>query len=154
MDIVRNDLKVKKRRKQIAFGVAGAVVVLLGTLGLSRLEPAAPNVERTTVWLDTVKRGEMLREVRGPGTLVPKEIRWIAAETNARVERIVVKPGAIVEPGTVILELTNPEVDDQLLAAQAAAAAAKADLAAKKVNLESQHLDMRANLATVEADAE
>src|SRR6188768_2895864 len=111
MDIHRADLKVKKRRKQIAIAVVAGVVVLGGILGLARLEPAAPSVERSSVWLDTVKRGEMLREVRGPGTLVPKEIRWIAAETNARVERIVVKPGALVEPDTVIVELTNPEVE-------------------------------------------
>src|SRR5438045_7007478 len=142
MDIVRNDLKKLKQRKRIVIGAVAAVVVLLGILGLSRLEPAAPSVERSSVWLDTVKRGEMLREVRGPGTLVPKEIRWIAAETNARVERIVVKPGATVEPNTVILELSNPELQDQLLAAKSAVNAAQADYSAKKMSLESQQLDL------------
>jgi HlyD family secretion protein len=111
-------------------------------------------VESASVWRDTVKRGEMLREVRGPGTLVPKEIRWIAAETSARVERIVVKPGAIVEPDSVLIELSNPELEDQLLAAKAALAAAQADYAARQVDLESQMLNQRANLAQVEADAE
>lgn len=154
MDIQRADLKSKKRRKQIALGVVAGVVVLGGILGLARLEPAAPSIERSSVWLDTVKRGEMLREVRGPGTLVPKEIRWIAAETSARVERIVVKPGALVEPDTVIVELSNPEVEDQLLAAKSAVAAAQADYTAKQVQLDSQALDQRANLATVEADYE
>ena len=154
MDIVRNDLKLKKRRKQIILGGIAVVVVGLGTLGLARLEPAAPSVDRSTVWLDTVKRGEMLREVRGPGTLVPKEIRWIAAETTARVERIVVKPGARVEADTVILELSNPELQDQLLAARTQVSAARADLTARGVNLDSQLLDMQANLATVESEAE
>ncbi len=154
MDIQRSDLKIKKRRKQIALAVVAGVVVLGGILGLAKLEPAAPSVERSSVWLDTVKRGEMLREVRGPGTLVPKEIRWIAAETNARVERIVVKPGALVEPDTVVVELSNPEVEDQLLAAKSALAAAQADYTAKQVTLESQALDQRATLAAAESDYE
>ncbi len=120
MDIQRTDLKLKKRRKQIIYGAIGAAVVLIAGVVIARLEPAAPRVERGTVWTDTVKRGEMLREVRGPGTLVPKSIRWIAAETDARVERIVVKPGAQVQPDTVIIELSNPVVQDQLAAAESA----------------------------------
>ena len=154
MDIQRTDLKVKKRRKQIAIGAIAAAVILFGTLGLAQLEPAAPSVEQSTVWLDTVKRGEMLREVRGPGTLVPKAIRWIAAETNARVETIVVKPGAVVEPDTIILELSNPEVDEQLLAAKTQLAAAEADLVARRVDLEGQLLTQRGTVAQVEADYE
>jgi HlyD family secretion protein len=154
MDIQRADLKEKKRRKQMMLGGI-AVAALLGLVILvMRLEPAAPSVESASVWRDTVKRGEMLREVRGPGTLVPKEIRWIAAETSARVERIVVKPGASVAPDTVLIELSNPELEDQLLAAKAALAAAQADYAARQVDLESQMLNQRANLAQVEADAE
>jgi len=154
MDIKREDLKIKKRRKQWLFGAVVAVLVLGATLGAARLKPAAPLVERSSVWLDTVKRGEMLREVRGPGTLVPKEIRWITAETNARVERIVVKPGAQVHPGTVILELSNPEVQEQLASAQAAVAAARADNAAKKMTLENQVLDQKANFAQFQSDYE
>jgi HlyD family secretion protein len=154
MDIQRSDLKLKKRRKQIALGALGGVVVLLGVLGLSRLEPAAPAVDKSSVWTDQVKRGEMLREVRGPGTLVPKAIRWIAAETAARVERIVVKPGAIVGADTVILELSNAEVDEQLLAAKAALTAAEADYTATRVDLENQLLDQQANVAQTEADYE
>ena len=154
VDIQRADLKQKKRRKQIVIGAIAGAVVLLGTLGLAQLEPAAPSVEQSTVWLDTVKRGEMLREVRGPGTLVPKAIRWIAAETNARVETIVVKPGAVVEPDTVILELSNPEVDEQLLAARTLLAAAEADLVARRVDLEGGLLTQRGALAQVEADYE
>lgn len=154
MDIQRADLKIKKRRKQIALGSLGAL--LLAGLGLwvATLDAAAPQVERETLWLDSVKRGEMLREVRGPGLLVPKEIRWIAAETPARVERIVVKPGAVVTPDTVILELGNPEVQEAQLAAQSALVAAEADLAAQRMALESQQLDQKANFAAVEAEYE
>lgn len=154
MDIQRNDLKLKKRRQRIIYGVAGGVAVLVAGFFIARLEPAAPSVERGTVWTDTVKRGEMLREVRGPGTLVPKAIRWIAAETDARVERIVVKPGAQVEAGTVILELSNPVVEDQLAAARAEFVAAQASYVARESELESQLLDQRANLAAVQADYE
>ena len=154
MDIARPDLKAKaqKRRLVIIAGVVGALAV--AGIALARLPAAAPKVARNSVWIDTVKRGEMLREVRGPGTLVPKEIRWIAAETNARVERIVVKPGANVEPNTVILELSNPELQDQLLAAKSAVNAAQADYSAKKMSLESQQLDLDAAASTAEADFE
>jgi HlyD family secretion protein len=154
MDIRREDLKVKKRRKQWIVGTVIGLLVVGATLGAARLKPAAPLVERSSVWLDTVKRGEMLREVRGPGTLVPKEIRWITAETNARVERIVVKPGAQVKADTVILELSNPEVQEQLAGAQSAVAAARADNAAKKMSLENQVLDQKANFAQVQSDYE
>jgi HlyD family secretion protein len=118
MDIQRTDLKKQAQRRRAAL-IAGAViaVVALGAF-VSTLDPAAPSVASASLWTDTVKRGEMLREVRGPGTLVPKEIRWIAAETAARVERIAVKPGALVEADTVILELSNPELIDAKLAAE------------------------------------
>lgn len=154
MDIQRTDLKLKKRRKQMLWGGLGLVAIVgLGTW-LATLDAAAPQVQRESLWLDSVKRGEMLREVRGPGLLVPKEIRWIAAETPARVERIVVKPGAVVQPETVILELSNPEVAETQLAAQSELVAAEADLAAQRMTLESQLLDQKANLAGVEADYE
>jgi len=154
MDIRREDLKVKKRRRQLMIGAGVAVALLAATVGVARLKPAAPQVERASVWLDTVKRGEMLREVRGPGTLVPREIRWITAETPAHVERIVVKPGAQVQADTVILELSNPEVQEQLASARAAVAATRADNAAKKMTLENQVLDQKANFAQVQADYE
>lgn len=154
MDIQRIDLKQRKRRRQALWIGGGLLAAIIAGIGISRLEPAAPGVDRSSLWMDTVKRGEMLREVRGPGTLVPKEIRWIAAETSARVERIVVRPGAMVEPDTVILELSNPEVVDLQLAAQSALVAAEADYMARRMTLESQLLDQRANLAGVEADFE
>lgn len=154
MDVARPDLKQKKQRKRLILGAIAGGVALLGIVGLARLEPAAPKVEAASVWTDVVKRGEMLREVRGPGTLVPKEIRWIAAETNARVERILIKPGATVQPDSVVLELSNPEVDEQLLAAQSAVAAAEADYTATRVQLENQLLDQEAMVAGTEADYE
>jgi HlyD family secretion protein len=154
MDIARPDLLNKKRQRQRWMIVAAVAGVALLALGASRLQPAAPSVQKSTVWTDTVKRGEMKREVRGPGILVPKEVRWIAAETTARVERIVVKPGAIVTPETIILELSNPEVLDAVLAARAALTAAQADYAARRMTLESTQLDQKATTASIEGDYE
>ena len=154
MDIQRTDFATIKRRRQIGLGVFGAVAVIALGGFVAQLDPAAPKVPRESLWLDTVKQGEMLREVRGPGTLVPKEIRWIAAETAARVDRIVVKPGASVDADTVILELSNPDAVEAQLQAEAAHTAAKADYLARQMTLESQLLDQRANLAGFEADFE
>ena len=154
MDIARPELKQRKRRRQVVIGGAILLALVAAAAGLMALGPAMPSVERSSVLVDTVKRGELLREVRGPGTLVPKEIRWIAAETSARVERVLVKPGAQVEPDTVILELSNPEVDDQLLAATAALTAAQSDLAAKRTELKSRLLDQQAAEAQARTDYE
>lgn len=154
MDIQRTDLKQKARQRRMLWIAAGVAATIALGVAVASLDPAAPSVSRASLWTDTVKRGEMLREVRGPGTLVPKEIRWIAAETSARVERIVVRPGARVEADTVILELSNPEVIDLQLAAESALKAAEADYTARRMSLESQLLDQRANLAGVEADYE
>jgi HlyD family secretion protein len=154
MDIARPELKKKKRRRQYVIGAAIAACLLVAVAGLAALGPAIPSVERSSVLVDQVKRGELLREVRGPGTLVPKEIRWIAAETAAHVEHIVIKPGAIVKPDTVILELSNPEVDDQLLAATTAVTAAQSDLAAKRTDLNSKLLDEQSQYAQAKSDYE
>lgn len=154
MDIARPDLKQQRQRRRMFAGSLIGLAVLLAGIFIARLEPASPQVDRQSVWIDTVKRGDLLREVRGPGTLVPKEIRWIAADAAARVERILVRPGAAVEPDTLILELRNPEVDDQMLAARAAYEAARADLEARRIQLLSQVLDQQANLAAVQADHE
>lgn len=154
MDIARPELKQRKRRRQLIIGGAISLLVVAAGAGLAALGPAMPSVERSSVLIDTVKRGELLREVRGPGTLVPKEIRWIAAETSARVERIMVKPGAAVQADTVILELSNPEVDDQLLAAKAALTAAQSDLAARRTDLNSRLLDQQSSQAAATADFE
>ncbi|MGA9341022.1 MAG: HlyD family efflux transporter periplasmic adaptor subunit [Rhodanobacteraceae bacterium] len=154
MDIARPELKKRKRRRQMLIGGAIAVVLIVGGIAIARLGPAVPSVERSSVLIDTVKRGELLREVRGPGTLVPKEIRWIAAETDARVDRILVRPGAKVEPDTVILELSNPTVQDHLLTAKAAVTAGEADLTAKKLELKSHLLDEQSAHAQANSDYE
>ena len=154
MDIARPELKKKKRRRQYVIGGAVAACLLVAVAGLAALGPAIPSVERSSVLVDQVKRGELLREVRGPGTLVPKEIRWIAAETAAHVEHIVIKPGAIVKPDTVIIELANPEVDDQLLAAKTAVTAAQSDLAAKRTDLNSKLLDEQSQHAQAKSEYE
>src|SRR5437868_9820972 len=111
MDIQRPSNARAKKIKRIAY-VTLAVLLCMGvTLALSRLKPAAPSVDGSTIWPDTVKRGPMLREVRGLGTLVPEEIRWIPANTEGRVEKIVVRPGTQVKADTVILELSSPELE-------------------------------------------
>src|SRR5262245_66255582 len=97
-----------KKIRRILYGISALVVIVLITVAVSRLQPAAPSVDRATVWIDTVKRGPMLRQVRGSGTLVPEEIRWIPATTQGRVEKILLRPGAPVAPDSVILELSNP----------------------------------------------
>jgi HlyD family secretion protein len=152
MDKPRPDLSRKRRTRRIMLGGAGLAAVLLITLGLSRLAPAAPQVEKGSVWIDTVKRGPMLRQVRGLGTLVPEEIRWIPATTEGRVERIVVQPGATVKPDTVILILSNPELELQALDAESLWRAAEAQYVELKVRLESQRLDQKAAAARVQAE--
>jgi HlyD family secretion protein len=133
--------------------VTGGVIVLgLATLGLSHLQPAAPTVERATVWIDTVKRGPMLRQVRGVGTLVPEEIRWIPAETEGRVEKILTHPGTAVQPNSVILELSNPELTLAAMSAESEARAARAGLTQLRVALASQRLDQQAVAARVQAE--
>src|SRR5215510_6823352 len=118
MDIARpSNLKKKRIRQGIYAGVALLVVALV-SVGLSRLKPAAPTVERAVVWPDTVKRGNIKREVRGLGTLTPEDIRWIPATTAVHVEKIVLRPGTPVKKDSVILELTNPQLDQQLMDAQ------------------------------------
>jgi len=153
VDIARPAIIARQRRtRRITYGAAAAVAVLLITLGLSRLKPAAPSVDRGTLVIDTVKRGGMLRQVRGLGTLVPEELRWIPAATEGRVERIVVQPGSTVSPDTIILELSNPELEMQALDAESQLRAAEAQHAELKVRLESQHLDQEAAAASVQAD--
>lgn len=153
MDIARPDLADRRRRRNIAVAVAVLVATAGLGLGLSRLEPAAPGVERSTVWIDTVRRGEMLREVRGLGTLVPEEIRWLPAASEGRVERIVLQPGSPVEPDSVILELSNPELTVAARNAEGQARVARAQLTELRVRLEGQRLDQRAALARAESAA-
>jgi HlyD family secretion protein len=154
MDIARPELKRKKRNKTIAATAAVVTVTASLLIALLRLEPAAPAVDRATVWLDTVQRGEMVRRVRGPGVLAPSEIRWIAATTEARVDRVVVQPGAAVEADTVLVEMSNPALEQQVLEARSEVIAAEADFAALRVQLQGQVLDQRSTLAEIRAESE
>jgi len=154
MDIRRTDTEERtKRRRAIAFGGVLAAA-LLAVLVVTQFDLTIPTVPRSSVWVDTVRRGEMLREVRAPGVLVPREIRWVAAQTGARVERILVRPGAVVGKDTVIMELSEPELLDRHLAASAEFAAAEADLVAHQMSLESQLLDYRTALGSLQAEHE
>src|SRR5258708_7643859 len=143
----------RKRIRQLSYA-GGALALLLVTLGLSRLKPAAPSVDRSGVLIDAVKRGPMLREVRGLGTLVPEEVRWIPAAAEGRVERILIYPGSMVKADSVILELSNPELELQALDAESQARQAEASYTELKVRLQSQALDQKAAAARVQADYE
>ncbi len=146
MDIPRPPKKNRRRQLVIAGAVVAAVV---STAALWRIEPASPSVDRSTIWPDSVRRGDVVIQVRGPGTLVPESARWLVALTPGRVEKINVRPGQSVEPGTVVLELSNPDVQVEGLNAERQLAAADAELANLRSTLETQILDQRSGVAQV-----
>src|SRR3984957_6875160 len=154
MDISRPDLKAKKRKRQVLTIAAGVLILAAVTFLVMRLKPAAPNVDRSAVWTDTVKRGPMVRQVRGLGTLVPREdaIRQIPAQTEATVVRILVLPGSTVKPDTVLLELADPQATQQALDAELALKGAKADLSNIQVKVQSDLMAQKSAAATVTAD--
>lgn len=152
VDIARPDVARAKRVRRALYWTGALIVVALITVGVSSLEPAAPTVERATVWTDVVQEGSMLRQVRGTGTLVPEEIRWIPARTEGIVERILVLPGADVTPNTVLVELSNPELEQRAIEAALQLTAAEAQLTNRRVQLESQLLTQQAQAASIEAD--
>ncbi|MBN1240870.1 MAG: efflux RND transporter periplasmic adaptor subunit [Gammaproteobacteria bacterium] len=154
MDIPRPERKRRRRIKQVTIGAGITLALVAVTVVLARLEPAAPSVARASVWVDTVREGEMLRQVRGPGVLVPREIRWIPAQTDGRVERVVVRAGAKVERDTVLAELSNPDLMQQTEEARFAVEAAEAELTEMELQLRSQQLDQRAALALARAEYE
>jgi HlyD family secretion protein len=145
---------VKRKRQVRRWWLAGGLVVALAvvTFGLSRLQPAAPSVDKSGLIMDTVKRGEMLRDVRGNGTLVPEDIRWISTANAGRVGQILVLPGAQVESNTVLVELSNPEVEQAAFDAEWALKAAEATLTNLRVQLDSQKLTQESTVATAEAN--
>jgi multidrug efflux pump subunit AcrA (membrane-fusion protein) len=152
MDIA-NPLAAQRKRRRRWIMIGGGVLLLAGiAVAAASLGPALPVLERSSAWIDTVQRGDMLREVRAPGTLVPRDIRWLAAESAARVAKIEVWPGTRVDADTVLLRLSSPQVESDLRTAQAQVAVAEADLAAKRVELQSQLLDERSAEAQAQAD--
>src|SRR5467141_2541543 len=154
MDIQRPSNAREKKIRRIVYGTVALVLLVGVTYGLSRLRPAAPSVDRATIWPDEVKRGPMLREVRGLGTLVPEEIRWIAAQTDSRIDRWVLRPGAIVKPDSIIMELSDPTLQREALDAEFQLKGAEADYANLKVQVDSDLMNQKANEAAVRSDFE
>jgi HlyD family secretion protein len=154
MDVPRVGVAAKKRKRRIIIIAACALGLILATIAISRLKPAVPSVDRSTVWIDTVKRGPMVRQVRGLGTLVPEDIRWIPANTEGRVEKINIWPGTRVEPDSVILELTSPEVEQAAHDAELQATAAEAELTTLRATLQRSLLDQEATTAKAKSDYE
>jgi len=153
MDILRPSSHARNRRI-LRIAIAVLVVVCAGgiTLALRNMKQAPPSVEKMSIWIAVVKRGPMVRQVRGPGTLVPEEIRWIAAEASGRVERRLIQPGAFVKPDTVLIELSNPQLEQDVLTAHSDWKSSESDLADYKVKLEVDELNAEANLARLESD--
>ncbi len=152
MDVTISPALRRRRRMRRWLGLAASVAALgLITLGLSRLQPAAPAVEKATLYFGTVERGEMLRQVRGNGTLVPEDIRWIPTVNAGRVERILVLPGAAVKADTVLVELSNPEVNQAAFDAEWQLKGAEADSTNLCVQLDSQKLTQEAAVASAQA---
>ncbi len=151
MDIKRAPQKKTKRYFYIA---AGVVAVAGLTVGLGSIEPAAPTVERGPLWIDTVKKGEMVRQVRGPGTLVPEQIFYLSAVTAGRIERIHHRPPDKVADTTLLMELSNPDVQLQALEAQRQLTAAQGQLVSLRTNLQTQRLNQASVVAQVKAQAQ
>ncbi len=149
MDIPRTPPNKKRRRALMAIG--GVAAIVLVTVALSRLRPAAPSVDRATVVIDTVKQGAMVRDVRGPGSLAPESPTFISAVTSGRVDRVILRPPAKVQPTSVLLEMSNPDVELSLLGADQQLAAAQAQLVTLRTTLETQRLAQEATVAQTQA---
>jgi HlyD family secretion protein len=152
MDVPRPDVARKKRKRRIIVIGASVLGLILISVVISRLRPAAMSVDRASVWIDTVKRGPMLRQVRGLGTLVPEDIRWIAASKEGRVETIVVRPGAHVQPETVILELSSPELEQTARDAESQVKGAEAELTTLRATLQRELLNQESTTAQVHSE--
>ncbi|PYX72888.1 MAG: RND transporter [Acidobacteria bacterium] len=154
MDIARPEFKERKRRRQIATAAVVVVVVAALTVVVYRLRPAAPTVERGTVWTDSVKRGSMLRQVRGIGSLVPSQesVLQIPAETEATIIRILMLPGSLVKADSVLVEMSDPQVEQAAVDAHLQWKAAEAEYQGQRMKLESDLMNQKAGAATVKAD--
>ncbi len=154
-DIVRDPAILRRKRfRQMALAALGLMVLAGVSVALARMEPAAPSVERATVLEDTVKRGSIIRQVRGVGTLVPEDTRWLPATTDGRVERIVLRPGAAVQADSVILVLTNPQVEQEALNARLALQSAQAGLDNLRAQLQNDLLTQQSQAAAIQSDFE
>jgi len=154
MDVQRPFAGKARRRRQIIYAGIGVILITGITMGVSKLKPAAPAVDRSGLWIDTVKRGPMVRQVHGLGTLNPEEIRWIPTITDGRVEKILVRPGTPVKADMVVVILSNPTVEQQAFDAEWKLRAEEAQYHNLEVTLQSQVLDQKANTAKAEQDAE
>jgi HlyD family secretion protein len=152
MDVPRPDVARKKKKRRLIIGGAALFALVLISVLVARLKPAAVSVDRAAVWVDTVKRGPMLRQVRGLGTLVPEDIRWIAASKEGRVEKIIVRPGATVQPDTVILELSSPDLEQLALDAESQAKTAEAELTTLRATLQRELLSQESTTAQVRSE--
>jgi HlyD family secretion protein len=153
MDIQRPASVARARRnRRILWGVAGVVAISSVTVVIARLKPAAPTVDRATVWTDTVKRGPMVRNVRGLGTLVPEDIRWIPAQTAGRVERLLLRPGATVTPDTIILELSNPSETQALAELEGQKRAAQAELTTLRARIDNELVSQEAAVVSIDSE--
>ena len=154
-DIVRDPAILKRKKLRHAlYAAVGVLVVIAVSIALARMEPAAPTVDRATVLTDSVKRGSIIRQHRGLGTLVPEDTRWLPSRTNGRVDRILLRPGAQVGPDTVILELTNPDVEQEALNARLALHSAEAALENLRIQLENELLTQESQTAAIQAEYE
>jgi HlyD family secretion protein len=152
MDIKRPPKsKLKKKIRTAVMIVVGLAAIGGITYGLTKLKPAAPTIDPSTVVIDTVKRGEMVRDVRGNGTLVPEVTRWVPAPAEGRVESIPIQAGAVVDPSTVIAELSNPQMEQQATDAEFQVKAAVADEENLRVKLESDTMTQKSAIATINA---
>jgi HlyD family secretion protein len=154
MDVPRTAYIAARRRRRFVLGMLGACLLAGGAYALVQLEPAAISVERGEVMIATVQHGEFVRQVRGPGVLVPRDSRWLAAQAPGRVERILLKPGAVVQPDSVIAVLSNPELERIVQEAEWAVAQGEAELAAMKLQLQGQVLDQKSRVAEARANYE
>jgi HlyD family secretion protein len=152
MDVPRPHVARQKRKRRLIIAAASVLGIILITVVVSRLKPAAMSVDRAAVWVDTVKRGPMLRQVRGLGTLVPEDIRWIAAAKDGRVEKIVVRPGAHIEPDTLLVELSSPDLQQAARDAELQEKAAEAELTTLRATLQRELLNQESTTAQVHSE--